>query len=80
MGADVKVSSGVSIGRRVATADVTASQAETKVYPRAADSQTVLAAVGARTHFADGRHMWIEHICILIVAFKANSALDYLQP
>jgi hypothetical protein len=38
---------------RIAAADVAAGQAESQMDPLVADSETVLAAVGAGNHFAD---------------------------
>jgi hypothetical protein len=44
---------GVPVRRRVTTADMTATEADSQVDPSAADPQAVLAAAGTRTHGLD---------------------------
>src|ERR1700749_4296415 len=46
-------------GCRAAPADIPARQAQPQVDPRGAEPQTFLAAVRARSHLADRRHVWI---------------------
>jgi hypothetical protein len=57
----VKMFSGVTIGRRIATADVTAGQTETQMNPSRTDQQAFLAAVGVWSYRAYHRNMRVEH-------------------
>src|SRR4051812_15945970 len=61
MRALMKMFSRMPIGRRVAAADVPASEAEPQLHPFRSDSQTILAASGAGRHRPNHLHMWVAH-------------------
>jgi hypothetical protein len=64
--AAVKMFGRVPVRRRVAAADVAARQTQAQVYPPRADSQTILAAVGARNDLTDGCQMRVGHLIYLL--------------
>jgi hypothetical protein len=52
MAGDVKMFSGVTIGRRIATADVPTGETETQMDPCRTDHQAFLATIGVRSYRA----------------------------
>src|SRR5438874_12984564 len=55
----------VPMRRGVAAADVTAGQAQAQMHPPRANSQAILATIGARDHIADHVQMWVGHFASL---------------
>jgi hypothetical protein len=51
----------VPMRRGVAAADVTAGQAQAQMHPPRANSQAILATIGARDDVVDHVQMWVGH-------------------